>query len=59
MCTKSLVVVSGTLGWTLLGGQATIVRDSASGAPTGIEEVTEPGVEVILEPGDAIYYEDD
>ena len=57
--TTSLVVLSGSFGWTLLEGTATIVRASASGAPTGTEEVTEVGVEVVLEPGDAIYYEDD
>jgi quercetin dioxygenase-like cupin family protein len=57
--TVSLTVTEGTLGWTLLEGTATVIRASASGEPTGTEEVTEAGVEVMLEPGDAIYYEDD
>jgi quercetin dioxygenase-like cupin family protein len=57
--TTSLTVESGTFGWTLLKGTAHIIRASASGNPTGTEDVTEPNVEVTLQPGDAIYYEDD
>ncbi|HEV2129158.1 MAG TPA: hypothetical protein VGR22_11110 [Thermomicrobiales bacterium] len=57
--TTSLVVESGTFGWTLRKGTAHVVRGAASGELTGTEEVTEPGTEVILNPGDAIYYEDD
>lgn len=57
--TTSLIVESGTFGWTLLEGTAHVIRGAASGAPTGTEEVTEPGVEVTLQSGDAIYYEDD
>ena len=57
--TVSLTVTEGTFGWTLLEGTATLVRASASGSPTSTEELTEFGVEVLLEPGDAIYYEDD
>jgi quercetin dioxygenase-like cupin family protein len=57
--TVSLTVVEGTLGWTLLEGTAHIIWGSASGNPTGMEDVTEPNVEVTLEVGDAIFYEDD
>ena len=57
--TTVLGVASGTFGWTLLAGTAHVVRGAASGAAAPPEAVTEPGTEVILEPGDAIYYEDD
>ena len=35
------------------------MRGAASGAAGATEDLTEPGSDVILEPGDAIYYEDD
>lgn len=54
-----LGVESGSLGWTLLEGSAHVVRGAAAGATGPAEDLTEPGTEVILEPGDAIYYEDD
>ncbi len=57
--TTVLAVASGTFGWTLLAGTAHVVRGAASGAAEPAEDVTELGSEVILEPGDAIYYEDD
>ena len=57
--TTILGVASGTFGWTLVEGTAHVVRGAASGAPQPAEDVTEPGTEVILEPGDAIFYEDD
>lgn len=57
--TTVLGVASGSFGWTLLQGTAHVVRGAASGATGPIEDITEPGTEVILEPGDAIYYEDD
>ena len=57
--TTILGVASGTFGWTLVEGTAHVVRRAASGEPQTAEDVTEPGTEVILEPGDAIYYEDD
>lgn len=57
--TTILGVVSGSLGWTLLEGTAHVVRGAAAGATGPTEELTEPGREVILEPGDAIFYEDD
>lgn len=56
--TTVLGVESGTLGWTLLQGTAHVVRGAAAGN-TSVEDVTEPGTEVTLEVGDAIYYEDD
>lgn len=57
--TTVLGVESGSLGWTLLEGSAHIVRGAAVGATGPAEDLTEPGTEVILEPGDAIFYEDD
>jgi quercetin dioxygenase-like cupin family protein len=57
--TVVLGVQSGTFGWTLLEGSAHVVRRAAAGATGPSEEITEPGTEVILEPGDAIFYEDD
>ena len=56
--TTVLGVDSGEFGWTLLAGTAHVVRGAASGG-TETEDVTEPGTEVILNVGDAIYYEDD
>ena len=56
--TAVLAVESGTWGWTLLEGTAHVVRGAAAGN-TEVEDVTEPGTEVLLEVGDAIYYEDD
>jgi quercetin dioxygenase-like cupin family protein len=56
--TTVLGVASGRLGWTLLAGTAHVVRGAGAGG-TGTEELTEPGTDVILEPGDAIFYEDD
>jgi quercetin dioxygenase-like cupin family protein len=57
--TTVLGVASGSFGWTLIEGTAHVVRGAASGATGPTEDITEPGTEVILEPGDAIYYEDD
>jgi quercetin dioxygenase-like cupin family protein len=57
--TSVIGVVSGAFGWTLLEGSAQVMRGAASGATDPLEAVTEPGTEVILEPGDAIVYEDD
>ncbi len=56
--TAVLAVESGTWGWTLLEGTAHVVRGAAAGN-TEVEDVTEPGTEVLLEVGDAIYYEED
>jgi quercetin dioxygenase-like cupin family protein len=53
-----LGVESGTFGWTLHEGTAHVVRGAAAGG-TAVEDVTEPGTEVILNVGDAIFYEDD
>ena len=57
--TVVLGVASGSLGWTLLEGTAHVVRGAAAGATGPAEDVTEPGTEVILAAGDAIFYEDD
>jgi quercetin dioxygenase-like cupin family protein len=56
--TAILSVDSGAWGWTLLEGTAHVVRGAGSGG-TAVEDVTEPGTEIVLNPGDAIYYEDD
>jgi quercetin dioxygenase-like cupin family protein len=56
--TTVLGVASGSFGWTLVEGTAHVVRGAAAGG-TEVEDITEPGTEVILEPGDAISYEDD
>lgn len=56
--TTSLSVESGTFGWTLVEGAASVIRGAKTGG-TEVEDVVEAGVELTLEPGDAIYYEDD
>jgi len=57
--TTLLSVTSGRFGWTLVQGTAYVIRGAASGASAPTETLSEPGDDVILEPGDAIYYEDD
>lgn len=57
--TTVLGVASGSFGWTLVEGTARVVRGAAAGATGPAEELTEPGADVVLEPGDAIFYEDD
>jgi quercetin dioxygenase-like cupin family protein len=57
--TVVLGIESGTWGWTLVEGSAHVVRGAGAGATGPVEDLTEPGREVILNPGDAIYYEDD
>ena len=57
--TTILGVASGSFGWTLVEGTAHVMRGAAAGASGPAEDLTEPGTEVILEPGDAIFYEDD
>lgn len=57
--TTVLGVESGSFGWTLLAGAPHLVRGAASGSPAPVEDLIETGAEVILAPGDAIYYEDD
>ena len=56
--TTVLGVVSGSFGWTLGAGTAHVVRGAGAGGTT-VDDITAPGTDVILEPGDAIYYEDD
>jgi hypothetical protein len=43
----------------LVEGTAHVARGAAAGATGPTEDLTEPGTDVILEPGDAIFYEDD
>jgi quercetin dioxygenase-like cupin family protein len=57
--TVVLGVASGSFGWKLVDGSAHVVRGAAAGATGPTEDITEPGTEVILQPGDAIFYEDD
>ena len=57
--TTLLGVASGTFGWTLVEGTAHVVRGAGAGSTDPAEDLTEPGTEVILEPGDAIFYEED
>ena len=56
--TVVLAVETGTFTWGLVEGAAHVVRGAGTGG-TATEDVTEPGSEVVLNPGDAIYYEDD
>jgi len=57
--TTSLTVYSGTFGWTLIKGTAHVIRGAAAGATGPVEDITQANQEVILNPGDLIYYEDD
>lgn len=57
--TTMLSVERGTFGWTLIEGTAHVLRGAAAGATEPTEDMVEAGVEVILNPGDAIFYEDD
>ena len=57
--TTLLGVESGIFGWTLVQGTAHVGRGAGAGATGPIEELTDPGSDVNLNPGDAIYYEED
>ncbi len=57
--TTVLGVVSGSFGWTLKAGKAHVIRGAGAGATGPVEELTEPGADVVLKAGDAIYYESD
>jgi quercetin dioxygenase-like cupin family protein len=57
--TTVLGVVSGSFGWTLKAGIAHVIRGAGAGATGPVEDLTEPGTDVILKPGDAIFYETD
>ena len=57
--TTVLGVVSGTFGWTLKAGVAHVIRKAGAGATGPVEDLTKPGTDVLLKPGDAIYYESD
>src|SRR5690349_7167122 len=54
--TTLLAVSSGSLGWTLVTGTASVIRGSGAGATGPIEVLSEPGQDVVLNPGDSIYY---
>ena len=54
-----LGVVSGSFGWTLKAGKAHVIRGAGAGAKGPVVDLTKPGEDVILKPGDAIYYETD
>jgi len=54
-----LAVSSGSFGWTLVSGVAHVMRGAAAGSKDPPEDLAEPGADVILNPGDAISYEDD
>jgi quercetin dioxygenase-like cupin family protein len=57
--TTVLGVVSGSFGWTLKAGKAHVIRGAGAGATGPVEDLTEPGTDVVLKPGDAIFYETD
>lgn len=57
--TTLLGVESGSFGWTLGAGVAHVARGAAAGTTGPAEDLTEPGTDVVLEPGDAIFYESD
>ena len=57
--TTVLGVVSGSFGWTLKAGVAHVVRGAGAGAAGPVEDLTEPGADVVLTAGDAIFYETD
>ena len=57
--TTALGVVSGSFGWTLKAGKAHVIRGAGAGATGPVVDLTEPGADIILKAGDAIYYETD
>lgn len=57
--TTILGVASGSFGWTLDQGTAFVLRGAAVGSTAPPEVVSAPGTDIVLEPGDAIWYEDD
>jgi quercetin dioxygenase-like cupin family protein len=52
--TTAGTVESGTFSWTLLAGTVQVTRPGASP-----EQVTEPGTELMLEPGARLFYNAD
>src|SRR5262245_1847501 len=57
--TTVLGVVSGSFGWTLKAGTAHVIRGAGGGATGPVEDLTKPGTDIVLKPGDAIFYESD
>jgi quercetin dioxygenase-like cupin family protein len=56
--TTVIGVESGAWVWTLLAGTAHVIRGAGAGG-SEVEDVAEPGTEVLLQRGDAIFYEED
>jgi quercetin dioxygenase-like cupin family protein len=52
--TTILTVESGSLSWTLLAGTVQVARPGAA-----LEQVTEAGTEIILDPGASLFYDAD
>jgi hypothetical protein len=52
--TTVLTVESGSLSWTLLAGTVQVARPGAA-----LEQVTEPGTEILLDPGASLFYNAD
>ena len=50
----ALTVESGALGYLVQEGEVTVVRATTDGTPGPTEDLT-PGVEIILNPGDALF----
>ena len=57
--TTVLGVLSGSFGWTLKAGKAHVIRGAGAGATGPVVDLTEPGADVVLKAGDAIFYESD
>jgi len=57
--TTVLGVLSGSFGWTLMAGTAHVIRGAGAGATGPVEDLTNPGTDVVLKAGDAIFYEAD
>lgn len=57
--TTVLGVLSGSFGWTLKAGTAHVIRGAGAGATGPVVDLTKPGTDVVLKPGDAIFYESD
>jgi quercetin dioxygenase-like cupin family protein len=52
--TTNLTVESGTLSWTLLAGTVQVARPGAA-----LEQVTAPGTEIVVDPGQSLFYNAD
>jgi quercetin dioxygenase-like cupin family protein len=52
--TTNLTVESGSLSWTLLAGTVQVTRPGAA-----LEQVSEPGTEIVVDPGASLFYHAD